>query len=206
MKKHVLGFILMVGLIIGLPIVASAHVTVLPATSATGAYETYTVKVPVEKDSNTTKVVVKLPVGVSFSSYEPVAGWKTTFSKQAKTITWQAQNGGIKAGQFMRFTFSAKNPDKETSIPWNAYQYYQDGSIVEWTGGADADTPHAVTKIVKNVDSGTAADSHGKTLTQKKAAETPVPADSNRWLTWITLVASVIAIVISMIAIVSKRK
>lgn len=206
MKKHVLGFILMVGLIIGLPIVASAHVTVLPATSATGAYETYTVKVPVEKDSNTTKVVVKLPAGVSFSSYEPVTGWKTTFSKQAKTITWQAQNGGIKAGQFMRFTFSAKNPDKETAIPWNAYQYYQDGSIVEWTGGTNADTPHAITKIVKNVDNGTAADSHGKILTQKKVKETAAPADTHSWFIWITLATSLGALIISILSLMIKRK
>jgi uncharacterized protein YcnI len=39
--------------------VASAHVTVIPKTSATGAWETYMVKVPVEKEVPTTKITLK---------------------------------------------------------------------------------------------------------------------------------------------------
>ncbi len=40
---------------------ASAHVTVKPQVSAPGAWETYTIKIPVEKDVNTTKVALKVP-------------------------------------------------------------------------------------------------------------------------------------------------
>lgn len=206
MKKQFIGFVITLGLIIGVPIVASAHVTVLPATSTTGAYETYTVKVPVEKESNTTKVVVKLPKGVTFSAYEPVTGWKTTFSKKAKTITWKAENGGIKSGQFMRFTFSAKNPDQKTKIAWNAYQYYQDGSIVEWTGGEDADTPHAVTEVVKNAASSTASDSHGQSLSKQEKKSTVKASSETPWLTWATLVLSILGIVIGLLAMFRKRK
>lgn len=53
---------------------ASAHVTVSPATSTTGAWETYTIKVPTEKNIPTTKVTIKTPKGVEIESYEPVPG------------------------------------------------------------------------------------------------------------------------------------
>ena len=56
----------------------SAHVTVKPTESAAGSWETYTVKVPVEKDNATIKVVLSMPDGVEFQQYEPVPGWKTS--------------------------------------------------------------------------------------------------------------------------------
>ena len=48
--------------IFSLPV--SAHVTVKPATSDIGSWETYTIKVPVEKNIATTKVTLKIPSGV----------------------------------------------------------------------------------------------------------------------------------------------
>ena len=57
----------------------SAHVTVKPATSDIGSWETYTIKVPVEKNIATTKVTLKIPSGVEFQQYEPVPDgkWKS---------------------------------------------------------------------------------------------------------------------------------
>lgn len=130
---------------------ASAHVTVNPSTSAPGAWETYTVKVPVEKEVATTKVTLKIPDGLEYKSYEPVPGWTTTTEKdesgKVTSITWTANGEGILPGQFQRFAFVAKNPDKEQDAAWDAYQYYKDNSIVEWTGDEGADTPHSLTKI-----------------------------------------------------------
>lgn len=130
---------------------ASAHVTVNPSTSATGAWETYTVKVPVEKNVATTKVTLKIPKGIEYKLYEPVPGWTTTTEKdksgKVTSITWTANDEGILPGQFQRFSFVAKNPDKEQDAAWDAYQYYKDNSIVEWTGNEGADTPHSITKI-----------------------------------------------------------
>ena len=59
----------------------SAHVTVKPATSDIGSWETYTIKVPVEKNIATTKVTLKIPSGVEFQQYEPVPGWKVEEQK-----------------------------------------------------------------------------------------------------------------------------
>lgn len=130
---------------------AHAHVTVQPSTSAPEAWETYTLKVPVEKDTSTTKVALKVPEGTIFSSYQPLPDWKVTTEKdkegRVKTVTWEATGDGIAAGQFQQFTFVAQNPDEETQLAWDAFQYYADGEIVEWSGEEDSDLPHSITEI-----------------------------------------------------------
>ena len=146
--------------------IASAHVTVIPKTSATGAWETYTLKVPVEKDVATTKVTVKVPDGVEIMSYQPVPGWVYSAEKEAngkiKTFTFETTGEGIQAGQFQQFVFVAKNPDKATKAAWDAFQYYKDGSIVEWTGDEGSDSPHSITDIV----TATSTDHHDTTVTE----------------------------------------
>ncbi|MFJ7639807.1 YcnI family protein [Peribacillus sp. NPDC097225] len=131
---------------------ANAHVTVNPSSSAPEAWETYTLKVPVEKESSTTKVALKVPEGITFSSYQPVPDWKVTTEKDkkghVKTVTWEATGDGIAAGQFQQFTFVAQNPKDEADIAWDAFQYYADGEIVEWSGEEGSDLPHSITEIM----------------------------------------------------------
>jgi uncharacterized protein YcnI len=131
---------------------ASAHVTVVPNSSITGAWETYTIKVPVEKEMATTKFTVKVPTGLEIESYQPVPGWNYSTEKNAngkvKTFTFEATGEGILPGQFQQFVFVAKNPATATKAAWDAYQYYKDGSVVEWTGDEGSDSPHAITDIV----------------------------------------------------------
>ena len=184
--------------------VASAHVTVVPNTSTTGAWETYTVKVPVEKEVATTKVTLKAPAGVEIMSYQPVPGWNYTADKDAsgkvKSITFEATGAGILPGQFQQFTFVAKNPDQATEIAWDAYQYYKDGSIVEWTGDESAKTPHAITQII----AGTATDDHHddqaatKETSKKEVAETADTAKSNS----LPLILSILSVILSLVALV----
>ncbi|EEL35046.1 hypothetical protein BTH38_01520 [Bacillus toyonensis] len=175
--------------IFSLPV--SAHVTVQPATSDANSWETYTIKVPVEKNVATTKVTLKIPSGVEFQQYEPVSGWKVEEQKDAagkvKTIVWEATGEGILSGQFQRFTFVAKNPDNEQKIAWDAYQQYKDGEIVEWTGDEKAEKPHSVTTIAK-----------GKSLTGEHGEVSSVGKNES------TSNMQTIAIVLSVLAIVSS--
>ena len=57
----------------------SAHVTVKPATSDIGSWETYTIKVPVEKNVATTKVTLKIPSAWNSNSMNQCQGgkWKS---------------------------------------------------------------------------------------------------------------------------------
>ena len=194
---------------------ASAHVSVKPDVSQPGAWETYTMKVPVEKAVNTTKVTLKVPEGTEFESYQPIAGWDVSLDKDAagktKTVTWKATGAGIAEGQFQQFSFVAKNPEKETEAVWDAYQYYKDGTVVEWTGDKSADTPHAITKITAsaaNAASETSAHNHataeaGHTESTASATETK---DSNSTT---TLTLSIIALILAIVAVIRsfmKRK
>lgn len=173
----------------------SAHVTVKPDESAAGSWETYTIKVPVEKDIATTKVVLSMPNGVEFQQYEPVPGWKTsTEEKDGKVtrVTWEAKDGGIEPGEFQQFTFTAKNPDKEQQAAWDAFQYYKDGSIVEWTGDEDADTPHSMTNIIDAAKLGQeTVNEHGATT-----KESPAEAQGNSGIQTASLILSILAVLL----------
>lgn len=127
--------------------VASAHVTVAPAESATGAWETYTLKVPSEKAEATVQIDLRIPEGAEFKQYEPSAGWKVTI--EGNKVSWISTGDGIQAGQFQRFYFTVKNPDQTGAIAWDAYQHYADGSLVQWSGEEGSETPHSMTSIVE---------------------------------------------------------
>ncbi|OMF32062.1 YcnI family copper-binding membrane protein [Paenibacillus peoriae] len=172
---------------------ASAHVTVKPSVSQPNAWETYTLKVPVEKNIPTTKVALKIPKEVVFKQYEPVPNWKVATEKDSSgkvtTVTWTTEKDGIQAGQYQRFSFVAQNADQNTAAAWDAFQYYSDGSIVEWTGDEGSNNPHSITEITAEATSATpAADSghdsagmaagHASTDTTKDSSS-PAPASNN---------------------------
>ncbi|QVL93207.1 YcnI family protein [Bacillus velezensis] len=201
LKKKALIFISAVTLsLVGFTAAASAHVSVKPAESAAGSWETYTMKVPVEKNEPTTKVVLKMPAGVEFQQYQPIPGWKTSVSKhddKAVSVTWEAKDGGIQPGQFQQFTFVAKNPEKSGDAAWDAYQYYKDGSIVEWTGDEKADTPHSITKITK---SASVTDAHGAEQSNEESKSDVSALDIA------AIVLSAAAIILSIAALVKKKR
>lgn len=130
---------------------ASAHVTVKPNSTAPGAWETYTIKVPVEKDIPTVKVSLKIPEGLDFKQYRAVPDWKIELTKNSTdritVVTWIAEGEGILPGEFQQFDFVAKNPGSDAELAWDAFQYYSDGSIVEWTGDAGSEKPHSITQV-----------------------------------------------------------
>lgn len=165
---------------------ASAHVSVQPAASTPSAWETYTIKVPVEKDIPTTKVVIKIPDGVTFVNYQQVAEWEVTLDKGSsntvQTVSWTATGEGILAGQFQQFTFVAKNPESETDIAWDAFQYYKDGSIVEWNGKEGSATPHSVTKVSTASTAPKQQDSHQHDAveTEQAAPDKGTETESNK--------------------------
>lgn len=187
---------------------ASAHVTVNPATSQAGAWETYTVKVPVEEKIATTKFTLKMPPGVQFMSYQPVSGWNFSTEKDqkgnVKSITFESAGEGILPGQFQQFIFVAKNPDKAENAAWDAFQYYKDGSIVEWTGEEKEKAPHSITKIVKAVSASTEVISKTTDLhpTPKK-----INRVNNQPYNSLFFTISIISIVLSLFAVIlSMRK
>ncbi|WP_271004464.1 YcnI family protein [Listeria seeligeri] len=205
MKKIISLFIILLA-VLCVPFQVSAHVSVLPSESTVEAWETYTVKVPSEKNVASKKIVLKIPKNTSFESYEPVAGWKTTIDKENNTVTWQTEGDGIEQGQFQRFSFIAKNPSETGDIAWNAYQYYEDGSIVEWVGAEDSETPHATTKIIKE-STKTSSGSHGEVIAgAENTSNDSNSANDNKILLWTALAISVLALITGIFAILNRKK
>ncbi|MBF2635361.1 YcnI family copper-binding membrane protein [Listeria welshimeri] len=205
MKKIISMLVVLLAVFV-IPFQASAHVSVSPNESTVKSWETYTMKVPSEKEMASKKIVLKIAKGVTFESYEPVPGWTTTVDKKNGTVTWQTEGNGIEKGQFQRFSFIAKNPSEEGDVAWNAYQYYEDGSIVEWVGAEDSETPHATTKILKE-SAQTTTGSHGEVVAgaEDTAGDTSNSND-NTILLWTAVVISVLALITGILAILSRKK
>lgn len=188
--------------------VASAHVTVSPGESPAGAWETYTVKVPVEKESATVQVDLRVPAGAEFMEYEPVPGWEVTI--EGNKVSWIATGKGIQPGQFQRFTFTVKNPAEEGEMAWDAYQHYADGSLVQWSGGEDSDTPHSVTELTEAAADAHGGHSHGASGENHEHAADSGTAEENNGsvslLDMLTLVFSGAALLLTLLALFRTRK
>lgn len=145
---------------VAVSIPASAHVTVRPAEAVTAGYQTFTVSVPNEREVSTTGIKVVIPENVLGATPTQKANWSIAIEKQGEgdssrvsSISWTG--GEITEGTRDEFTFSAKVPDTEGDLRWNAYQTYADGVIVSWDqqseGGHGTDEnkgPFSVTKVV----------------------------------------------------------
>jgi LPXTG-motif cell wall-anchored protein len=135
-------------------------VVVSPEEVMAGDYATLTVSVPTEKEVPTTKVRVEVPDGFVLSGVQPVPGWDYTFEEDGGLITAITWSGGeIKPNEFQQFLLQAQAPEEPGDYPWKAFQTYQDGSVVEWTGPPDAEEPASVVAVVSGGSEGHGSES-----------------------------------------------
>ena len=144
-------------LALGVPLAASAHVTVNPNTATPGSYATVNFRVPTESETaSTVKVEVTLPTDTPFTAVlvQPVPGWTATVEKGAYPapvevdgntvsdgplkIVWQADPGvGIGQDQFQVFS-AVLGPVPDTGhVVLPAVQTYSDGEVVNWSATPD---------------------------------------------------------------------
>ncbi|MFO3701923.1 YcnI family protein [Staphylococcus felis] len=193
LKKLVISTIFMM-MLVGLTYTAQAHVTLNPNTSEPGSYDEYNVRVPVEKDSHTTKLELEVPDGLTLSTVEPVVGFKHRFEKDKqgniKKVTWEATGKGIGPNEHMDFPIVVANPEKEGTFKWKAIQTYKNGDVVKWTSDdEDSETPAPVTEVKKG-------DSEADTAGATQSTGSSHPA------LWIMTIASLI---IALIALFKRR-
>jgi uncharacterized protein YcnI len=144
-------------LAIGVPLAASAHVTVNPNTATPGSYATVNFRVPTESETaSTVKVEVTLPTDTPFTAVlvEPVPGWTATVEKGALPapvevdgntisdgplkIVWQADPGvGIGQDQFQVFSAVLGPVPDMGHVVLPAVQTYSDGEVVNWSATPD---------------------------------------------------------------------
>ena len=181
---------------------ASAHVVVYPKEATQGSYEKFTVRVPTEKEVPTVKVEVEIPQEVNISRFLPIAGWAYEIAKdetdKITKVTWTAEGAGLSSTEFGEFSMQGKIADDAEEITWKAIQTYKDGSIAEWTGGSDADTPASVTKVNPKVtDGGTDANTNSATSSDVSESTT---------LLYVISIAALILALIAVILAARKRK
>ncbi|MDN4592364.1 YcnI family copper-binding membrane protein [Polycladomyces subterraneus] len=202
-----IAVLLFAGSILTFTTVAEAHVTVWPKQSITGTWEKYTVRVPSEKNVNTTKVRLEFPQGVQVESVMPVSGWNYQFEKgkDGKDIAliWTATNGGIKPHEFMEFSFVAQNPKTKGTIAWRADQTYADGSVVHWTGAPDSDTPASVTAIKTSDQANSTGTMQHEPMVSNHT--TVATSSSSSTLNIISIVLAGLAFVLSLISFFRKK-
>jgi uncharacterized protein YcnI len=130
---------------------ASAHIGVFPNEAIQGTFETFTFRVPSEKDIPNIKVEVKIPAEVDISRVEPKVGWKYDFTKDSTdkitSVIWTSDIGLISSKEFTEFKLQGKVEATATQITWKSIQTYKDGSLAEWVGAPDSESPAPVTKV-----------------------------------------------------------
>lgn len=88
-------------------------------------------------------------------------------------------------------------------MSWEAYQTYEDDSIVEWIGEPDAEEPAAVTEVVE----GEAVSQHGGE--QAATSETTEDGENNDNSStsgnWLPISLAIAAILIGLISLFRKR-
>jgi len=137
MKKIIAIFSSVVGLLTFAVVSAFAHVVVTPHQIGVAATQDFTLSVPNEKDNPVIAVRLLIPDGVNSVVPNAEPGWsidtKTSGSGDNETVTEIDWNGGsIPVGQRAEFVFQAQVPAKPTTIAWNAYQTYSNGTVVSW--------------------------------------------------------------------------
>jgi uncharacterized protein YcnI len=147
--SFVVSGVLGVGAMLAVSAPAWAHVVVSPEVVKAGDYETLTVSVPTEKEIPTTKIRVEVPEGFLLSGVQPVPGWEHTFQEDGGVVRAVTFSGGeIRPREFQQFLLQAQAPDEQDEYPWKAFQTYEDGSVVEWTGPPDSEEPASVIEVV----------------------------------------------------------
>jgi uncharacterized protein YcnI len=176
---------------LALPAAASAGVTVQPDAAPAGKFTRLDVRVPTERGVATKRVVLELPPGFAFASFQPTAGWRirmtqrqlvqplevdgTSFDHEIAKITWTAETKAdqIPPGGFQDFGLAVRIPDGEpgSKLTFNALQEYADGEIVRYVGAAGSEAPAPQLTLDDLPDPSEAATERAKAATAPKATE-----------------------------------
>ena len=142
-------------LVLGMPALAVAHVSVRPRESKPNVEERYTVRVPTEGAVATTHVILEIPAGVTVLEVLSHEGATFETVKQGDRITAITWKKEIAPKASAEFVFRARNPESG-DIVWKAHQHFSDGTVADWVGVAGEKRPASVTKLTAGASVGAA--------------------------------------------------
>lgn len=126
---------------------AQAHITIAPAQSMAGATEKYTLRVPTEGKVATVAAEVDIPEGVIVEVVAMPNGWKHELKRQGDRITGIVWTLNIPPGEFVEFSFVARNPRDKAEVVWQLRQRFADGTVSDWTKGPNGVRSTSMTKL-----------------------------------------------------------
>lgn len=126
---------------------ASAHITIAPTQSMAGATEKYTLRVPTEGKVATVAAEVDIPEGVIVEVVAMPNGWKHELKRQGDRITGIVWTLNIPPGEFVEFSFVARNPRDKAEVVWQLRQRFADGTVSDWTKGPNGVRSTSMTKL-----------------------------------------------------------
>jgi uncharacterized protein YcnI len=128
--------------------VAEAHITIAPNQSMAGATEKYVLRVPSEGKVATVAAELDIPEGVVVEAVAVPNGWKHDIKRDSSNrivgVVWTMN---IPPGEFAEFAFVARNPRDKTEVVWTLRQRFADGTVSDWTKGANGVRPTSMTKL-----------------------------------------------------------
>ena len=126
---------------------ASAHVTVWPRASLSGAHEKYTVRAPTEGKVVTTSVELAIPESVTFVAIGAAVGHTYELKRNGGRVTAIVWSMNINPGEFAEFSFIGRNPKEGKELVWKAVQRFADGTSTLWSGPAGDKNPASITTL-----------------------------------------------------------
>jgi len=211
---------------LAIPAAAQAHVTLQPKTGVAGAYTRLDVRVPNERDDqSTSKVEVQFPDGFASASYQPTPGWdvKVTKKQLAKpiqtddgeitegvnTITWTAKSeaDAIPPGAFEDFGLSVQIPGKAgDTLTFKALQTYTGGEVVRWIGAEGSDNPAPTVSVTSGDDPPAAATPAATQAAATPAASTGGDDDGGNGLAIVALIVGVVGLLVGGAGLLVARR
>lgn len=219
MKRAFIGA-LAVGALVATAAPAVAHVTVQPSEALAGSFSRFVVRVPNERpDASTIEVQVNFPP-IAFVSFEPKDGWRRQvenveleepieafgqeITESVGSVVWSG--GEIGPNEFDEFGFSARMPEEQGPLVFEAIQTYDSGEVVRWVGEADSEEPAARVSVYDlGLEEGQGqlaalAELREQGGPAEEDAGTPAENDSpvGIWLAGAALLVSLVALVLAL--------
>jgi uncharacterized protein YcnI len=196
MRRHLAGAAArrttVAALAILVPLVAAApawaHAAISPPVAKTGVLQQFTLAVPTEEENATTTTIqLTVPDGVEIDSFEPAPGWTRTVnatgtgeSAVIHQVTWTG--GQVPTEEDSVFHFQATLTGGSKDYVFSVRQTYSDGTVVDWNGSEDSDTPSPVIEGVSSL------------------------GGSSSTLAIVALVVAVVGVLLGLIAIAAGRR
>lgn len=128
---------------------AQAHVGVTPSQARPATNETFTVRVPNEKDEATVRVRVEFPDGLVVSRFQSKPGWQRQVDRDSAgrivAVTWSG--GQIADGEYDDFLLIGRTPSEASKLSFRAFQTYAGGETVEWVDAEGGQRPAAIVEV-----------------------------------------------------------